>query len=1144
MPIDDLTWRVHGRVQEYLRSRRGEVILDPEVSADAAALWRSVRAFDRATAPPVLRERMLTASAVLGWLYYLRHGVLDRDQGTPPGGRAHAELARAVVCLEPSADDPDALPSALTSVLGPDADPDAQAGLALTLLTASGSDDDPALLDAGILLMEPAVAALPERDPDRSSRLSNLCLAYRRRHERSGSETDLDLAVAAGEEALAIASECGADVGRPRTLLAFAHWSRYRLGWEPADLRRVIELLEQALDEAAPGPDLLSDLGMAYRQWHEHNGEPAALDRAVACGERAAALSGGGDIAVWSNLSGSLMRRYERDGRRADLWRAAELAERVLAALPDDHPDRGPHLADAAVVLLMRHEHGRALDDLHRAVELGERALEIMPDDHPHRPGALANLADALRQRHLSTGAAADLDRAVELGRWALAATADGHPDRVKTTAALAASHLVRYGHTGLLSDLETAIELGEQAVASASGGSAEWPSLLGSAYQQRYSGTGAAADLDRAIDLGERSLASADGGPLVLARRRARLAIAYCRRYEHVDAAADLDRAIELGELAVADTPDGHLDRAGWSSNLSTAYLHRSRLGRASDLERAAELGEQALAASRADSPHRVRLVANLCAVHLDQVVGEGRRMPPERLRELVREVSGATAAPPVDRVWGHHAIGALAQATGQGRLAVAALDTAVALLPSVTSRAAKWADQQHRLGEHLGLAGAAVAAHCAVGDPAGAVEAAELGRGVLLAGQADARTDLGELEERAPDLADRLHRVRARLNAPACPPAERRRRWAEHDALLSRIRTLPGLAHFLTPPRLADLRPAAAGGFVVLVNAGRHRGDAVVVRADADPLPVRLPDLHLAEVEARVGELLRAMGDQAPLSGALRRRQVVREILGWLWDCVVAPVLDALPAAGPSPHRVWWLPTGFLGLLPLHAAGRPGRPGALDALVSSYIPTLRALRDARDRPAARTRRRLTVALHRTPGLPDLPGVAAEAAALHGPALVDEQATTGRVLAALPEATWVHFACHASADPAMPTVGGLRLHDGVLRLPRIGGLRLHGAELAYLSACSTAHHGRRHADEALHLASAFQLAGFRHVVASLWPLSDGVAAEAARSFYREMPDTPAADGAAAVLHRVTRGLRDAHPDRPDLWAPLIHSGP
>jgi CHAT domain-containing protein len=241
--------------------------------------------------------------------------------------------------------------------------------------------------------------------------------------------------------------------------------------------------------------------------------------------------------------------------------------------------------------------------------------------------------------------------------------------------------------------------------------------------------------------------------------------------------------------------------------------------------------------------------------------------------------------------------------------------------------------------------------------------------------------------------------------------------------------------------------------------------------------------------------------------------------------------------------------MPTGLLGLFPLHAAGHPGQPGALDAVISSYAPTLRALAHTRQRPAATTRRQLTVALEHTPGLEDLRNAANEAADLRthhpdSPSLVDQNATTGRVLAALPQATWAHFACHASTDFVIPSNGGLHLYDATLTLPDISRLQLTDAELAYLSACSTANRGIRHTDESINLASAFQLAGFKHVIATLWPLNDNIAATAARSFYRELPSSASADEASISVHNVITQLRTDYPDHPDLWAGMVHSGP
>jgi hypothetical protein len=56
--------------------------------------------------------------------------------------------------------------------------------------------------------------------------------------------------------------------------------------------------------------------------------------------------------------------------------------------------------------------------------------------------------------------------------------------------------------------------------------------------------------------------------------------------------------------------------------------------------------------------------------------------------------------------------------------------------------------------------------------------------------------------------------------------------------------------------------------------------------------------------------------------------------------------------------------------------------------------------------------------------------------------------------------------------------------------------------------------------------------------------LADSIAVQAARALYERLPDSPTADNAAAALHEVTRELRAEYPGRPDLWAPLVHSGP
>ncbi len=1020
MPIDVLTERVRSLTEEYQVTCDRDMILGTEADREAVALWQEVRAIDPGTAPRWLGDRLDEANAALGWLHYLRY----RESAEP---RRLAELARALLCLEPLSGDFHLIPEELRPVIGRFTDSGAQADLATSLMRALAAGTDQALLDAGIFLMTQASAAIPEHDSRQVARLSYLCLAHRLRYERNGDAASIDGAIAAGQGATAIMARHRMRAVKPLSNLAFAYWARHRLHGDLVDLKRVTGLFEQVLEVTGPGPAVLSDLATACRQYYEQTGEVTYIERAVALAEQAANLDGEVTPAILASLSAAMLRRYERTGAGQDLHRAAELVERVLAAMPEDSPQRGMYLTDAAAILLRRYERGRDPVDLDRAVDLAEQALSALPEEDPRRPDRLISFSAALYQRYLGTGTDIDLNRAATLIDWALSAIPADDARWPPASIELAAIYSSRYARTGVLAVLNRAINHGEQAVAGLVTCPPDWLTTLSGCYQQRFSATGAVADLGRAIELGERSLAAASCNDFALAGRQVRLAAAYRLRHEHEGDRAGLERAIALGQQAVTATPDDHAGRPDRMSSLAGALLARYRLDQMpADLTDAIGLGEEALARVSAEHPNRASLTTSLCNTYLERVTAGGAPPDPGCLDELARAVAGSRTAAPADRVPAHHAIGALAQASGRPRLAVAMLDTAIALLPSVAPREAGWADQQHQLGANSGLVETAVAAHCAIGDPAGAVEIAELGRGVLLASQANTRADLAELSSRNPPLGRKFRWVCERLNTPDFPAEERKRWWADYDTLLAAIRDEPGLGGFLAAPQLATLRPAAAGGCVVVINASSSRSDALAVRADADPLMIKLPGLRLADVEANVAALLEAFddnGEPPSLAMGRHRRQVVSGVLSWLWDTAVAPVIATLDSGSAALPRVWWLPTGLLGLLPLHAAGHVGQPGALDAVVSSFVPSLRVLREARDRPPVQHRKGLTIALRHTPGQPELPGAASDAAALSDSALIDDQATARHVLSALKKATWATSpVTRSSIPPPKPT--------------------------------------------------------------------------------------------------------------------------
>ncbi|MFJ8980798.1 CHAT domain-containing protein [Streptomyces sp. NPDC102282] len=455
------------------------------------------------------------------------------------------------------------------------------------------------------------------------------------------------------------------------------------------------------------------------------------------------------------------------------------------------------------------------------------------------------------------------------------------------------------------------------------------------------------------------------------------------------------------------------------------------------------------------------------------------------------------------------------------------------------------------------------------------------------------DTDSDLTRLREAAPDLATRFEELRDALDVttgdtrprggelldeavgrPRVPEAARaelrRRLAAEWQELTGRIRSEHPELGLLRPVREwdeRDVRATAARGPVVLVNVSPHGSDALIVTERAiDSVP--LPEL----VPQKVASRRRSLDDALALietpgtsrKQSLGAQQAVRETLDWLWHGATGPVLDHLGIrsvpAGPWP-RLWWSPGGSLRTLPLHAAApADGTPGALDRVVSSYTPTLRALHHGRQRVARPADRPaddgvLVVAVPDAAGTPPLPGARREAEHLSrslpgATLLVGASATRSAVVSALPRHACVHFACHGLGDPRRPSDSLLVLHDHgehPLTVGDLSRLRLPSVRLAYLSACDTLRTSPELADEAVHLVSALQMAGFPHVIGSLWHVDDTIGADVAGDVYGTLHTGNGSldvSRTAHALHEAVRTLRAAYPATPSLWACQVHVGP
>lgn len=150
-----------------------------------------------------------------------------------------------------------------------------------------------------------------------------------------------------------------------------------------------------------------------------------------------------------------------------------------------------------------------------------------------------------------------------------------------------------------------------------------------------------------------------------------------------------------------------------------------------------------------------------------------------------------------------------------------------------------------------------------------------------------------------------------------------------------------------------------------------------------------------------------------------------------------------------------------------------------------------------------------------------------------------------------MPHHLWAHYACDGSQDLGDPFRGALHLHGGPLSIARIMSLQLPNPVLAYVSASDTSRGCTSIPDEGITLASALQIAGYQHVVATLWQIIGFTATEVAKRLYDQVvtanhriTEINGYEGAAALRAAVIR-LREESPGMPAMfWAPYIHTGP
>ncbi|XEU99252.1 hypothetical protein FSHL1_004539 [Fusarium sambucinum] len=805
------------------------------------------------------------------------------------------------------------------------------------------------------------------------------------------------------------------------------------------------------------------------------------------------------------------------------------------------------------------------MESLTETIREARQAADAIPKDSPDRPLRLARLAKQLNRKYSATGATAYLDEGIRLLRIAVDTSPDENPNRGRIVHSLSSQLHDRYLRQKSKPDLLEAVLLARDSIDAVEDDNPVLPLFwgnLGTLLIDSYYVEGFKSDLHEAADCTREALDGLDKRNPLRATLLDKLSVALGHLHWRGGPQSDpkvrayIDQAISVSREAVALTPKHHPGLAGRLKNLGTHLGHKYHMSETSDgLKECIKCHVAALHAEQSPTLRRIQAADDVLPYCADI-----------RDWNLAFDVASSAIALFPKLIFQSHQHSDKLHMLG--KVSGLASDAAAVALNAGKSLAVVLAILEQGRGvlsqsmEEMRTDRASLQ----VQHPQYAEELKRI-RGAL-----DHPLQYND------SLEDPEENWEAESNL-------RKEADKKLDGLITRIRKQPGFEDYLLPPSETAMRAAAQKGPIVVINVSRFRCDAIIVKPDRLHL-LPLPKLTLSGVEdAYMAEpaqppaqpsgplpqgpvsnsnynvwkaVVSNMGwdgpSTKPVGGDLSRKPSSTlgspKVLRWLWETTAKPVLDHLGYKGVQkdgkwPH-VWWIPTGSLSRFAIHAAGDyyPGTSETvLDRTVSSYNSSIKSIIQSRRRRIAvcKSPYVLLVAMETTKGCTSgLPFASEEVSIVSNicrsmsirPLQPGKQKKD--VFPHLRNCTIFHFAGHGQSDNSDPLNSRLMLNDSSsdpFTVTSLFDTKLHDDPpfLAYLSACGTGRMDNdRFSDEGIHLISACQLAGFRHVIGTLWEVNDKSCVEIARVFYENLKHQGTTDEAVSRgLHAAARRLRD-----------------
>ncbi|KLO90852.1 uncharacterized protein LW93_150 [Fusarium fujikuroi] len=985
---------------------------------------------------------------------------------------------------------------------------------------------------------------------------------YFTRYRRVGLMTDLDKAISMATKAIDLTPESNGQ-RTSRLVNLSVYWHEKYPRSDPQNAQGLQDSIKASRDAIAALPEtypnrgtildqLSTKLGLLFMQTREL----ALIEENIAVQREAVEvtqISNPKRVLFLANLAAPLTARHQVLGNKEDLDEAIQICRDVIAQTDVNSPQLLERLGNLSLGLSERYDTHGDQTDLYEAIEVVKQAIEVTEEDSLERMAQLSNYANFLGDRYLRTGNTSDLEESIHIFEMVCGRVADEevYLDRHKCLSNFGIQLSRRYRRIGTVADLKQAIQVGRRACELSPDDDSKSKNLsnLAIVLKHEYFRTDDPGVLEEAISVQRRAVEAVHKNHSDIFATFHNLATLLTTKYKLTQKLEDLEEALRLGRQAVDLTPEDHANRAACLNTLAVQLSDLSKkTGLSSHLQEAIRYGREALDTTGENHPERANRLVNLGGRYGDLFWGTKEK---EHLDAAIAHLESALNSPNAyddTRIRAGKELVQYYAAVPDWDKAYKAVKTAMDLVPNLIAQTTSNADKQDALVQVYGLSSDAAAVALSANKGAlAALRFLEQGRGMMAASVEDSRMESLDLRAEHPELAERLNRLQGQINSFAAIGSSSdeihgsslsgghvnvNHNPDELRGLLDEIRQKPGFEDFLSAPSESSIKDAAIPGAIVVINVSEFRRDAILVEHNKIQ-SIPLPQLMIQDIRSNT--------QQAHTSSP--------KILEWLWHTIAEPVLGAIAINGVSSEerlpRIWWIPTGLLSIYPLHAAGRHykgSRNTVIDRAMSSYSSSIRAIIRTRDRAGLNpvplgNERAVLVSMERTPGYSTLPSAGKEIAQLRpiceskGFEVVEPKSLKEDIVSQLPGCKIFHFAGHGATNLRDPSQSSLLLEDEPLTVSNLLETNIHQYSpfLAYLSACGTgqiAH--EKFLDESVHLISAFQLAGFRHVIGTLWEVGDSISVHMARITYEAFQRGDSADESVCRgLHKATLELRN-----------------